>query len=252
MSLLSKLRSGLKIGRMQKKNSSYSSASIAGLEKRLGYFFKDKKLLELALTHPSSNLNDNQAPNNQRLEFLGDSILGAVLSSELFSLFPEENEGSLSRKRSFFARGSHLAQLGLRMGLEECIKMSPAEIRNKGNQRSSTIEDAVESVVGAIYLDGGFEVTRSCILNWIGDLNLRLRNRSRPLNPKGKLQEIVQAKEKKQRIRYDLLKQTGPDHAKSFLIEVCIGEETIARGEGRSKKEAESNAAVEAIRKLEK
>ena len=107
------------------------------LESKMGYRFSDLNLLDLALTHPSFNTKEAGKPSNQRLEFLGDSILGAVLSSELYALYPNEKEGDLSRKKSFFARGSKLAELGKSLGLEKVIKMSPSERKNNGHFRAS-------------------------------------------------------------------------------------------------------------------
>ena len=143
-----------------------------------------------------------------------------------------------------------MAELGSYLQLDKVIKMSPTEIRHKGNHRPSTLEDAVESLVGAVYLDGGFENARNCILNWIGDLRSKLDERKGSINPKGQLQEIVQAKYPKIRIRYNIIKQSGPDHAKSFVVELCLDGEIISEGKGNSKKQAESSAAAKAIQHL--
>jgi len=249
MKFISKLQSRFR-GTNHEVPPSIEKSNLWLLEEKMGYHFSNISLLELALTHPSYNLNNAHKPNNQRLEFLGDSIFGAILSSKLYEIFPNENEGSLSRKRSFFARGSHLSELGLTLGLNKYIKMSQSEIQSQGNCRPSTMEDAIEAVVGAIFLDGGFEESKSCVLRWIGDLSSKLEKSDPLLNPKGKLQELVQAQNDKEKVRYHLLKQSGPDHAKRFLVEVCIGGKKIAEGKGNSKKQAESSAAAKALQKL--
>ena len=250
MSLFSKLKSRFRGSENTKVSHLKFSEPLRRLEKKMGYQFQNIRLLELALTHPSYNIKNAKRPNNQRLEFLGDSILGAVLSAKLYELYPSEDEGSLSRKRSFFARGSHLAELGSYLQLDKVIKMSPTEISHKGNQWPSTLEDAVESLVGAVFLDGGFEKARKCILDWIGDLRSKLDERKGWINPKGQLQEIVQAQYPKDKIRYNLIKQSGPDHAKSFVVELCLNEKKISEGKGNSKKQAESSAAAKAIQNL--
>jgi ribonuclease-3 len=247
MNFFSKLRNRLRGNRNHLKNRRDSNSDVLLVEKNTGYAFRDPALLDLALTHPSYNLKDAAKPNNQRLEFLGDSILGAVLSNELYRIYPEENEGSLSRKKAYFAQGAFLAELGLSIGLNKVIKMSPAELKNKGNLRPSTLEDAVEALVGAIYLDGGFRHAEHCIIRWIGDLQQKLEERTAMMNPKGKLQELIQAQDTKKKIRYKLLQDNGPDHQKTFIVSVIIGEETIAKGQGKSKKEAESEAAEKAL-----
>ena len=250
MSLFSELQSRFRGSGNREVSQPKLAEPFRRLEKKMGYRFKNIRLLELALTHPSYNIKNAKKPNTQRLEFLGDSILGAVLSAKLYELYPSEDEGSLSRKRSFFARGSHLAELGSYLQLDKVIKMSPTEISHKGNRRSSTLEDAVESLVGAVYLDGGFENARKCILDWIGDLRGKLDERKGSINPKGQLQEIVQAQYPKEKIRYNLIRQSGPDHAKSFVVELCLGGKKIAKGKGNSKKQAESSAAAKAIQHL--
>ena len=250
MSLISRLKGRLRVVRNQSRYTKESFADFQFIEKKTGYLFRDLSLLDLALTHPSFNLNGKNRPSNQRLEFLGDSILGAVLSDKLYQIYPGGDEGSLSRKKAFFAQGSYLAELGLSLGLDKVIKMSPTEIKNAGNLRLSTLEDAVESLVGAIYLDGGFKDAQRCVIQWIGDLRIKLEEQSQVMNPKGKLQEIVQAKDTKKKIRYKLLEDKGPDHQKTFLVSLIIGEDAVAEGKGKSKKEAESQAAEKAIRIL--
>lgn len=229
-----------------KKDESVS-AYLQAIEKKIDYRFNDHALLELALTHPSNNTNKNSLPNNQRLEFLGDSILGAILSSELYDLFLDEDEGSLSRKKAIFARGSYLAELASSLNLDKYVRMSDSERMNNGHLRKSTLEDVLEAVVGAIYLDGGYEKTRECVLSWIGDLKTKLEMQRGIFNPKGKLQEFIQSRSVKEKIKYSLLNETGPEHNKRFVVELHVGCKKISDGRGTSKKEAEENAAESAL-----
>ena len=135
MSFISKLQSRFRAARDHGAESGPQITDLTVLEKKMSYVFSDSALLDLALTHPSFNVKDTSKPNNQRLEFLGDSILGAILSAELYHLYPHEKEGDLSRKKSFSARGSQLAELGRFLGLEEIIKMSPLKEKIRGTKR---------------------------------------------------------------------------------------------------------------------
>jgi len=227
-----------------------SRIESAVIEKKLGYKFNNRSLLELALTHPSYNLNKLHEPNNQRLEFLGDSILGAILSSELYELFPEQDEGSLSRKKAIFARGAHLAKLASSLDLNRYVKMSLSERSNDGHLRSSTLEDVMEALIGAVYLDGGYEKTKDCLLRWMGDLKSRLELQKGIFNPKGRLQEFIQSQKEKEKIKYLLLHETGPGHAKQFVVELRVGENKVAEGTGKTKKDAEEKAAEYALKFL--
>ena len=219
-------------------------------EKNIGYVFENPSLLQLALTHPSHNEHNKNKEDNQRLEFLGDSVLSTILSESLYNLFPIEDEGLLSRKRSVLIRGSSLAQIASKLKLEDFLRMSKAELKNKGNQRSSTLEDAIEAVIGAIFLDGGFESAKRCILNWFGDFKKYVNEGQLLYNPKGQLQEILQTDEISPKIHYRVTKEAGPAHQKTFEIDLIIGKKTISSGKGKTKKEAEEDAAVKALQKF--
>ncbi len=229
------------------KSSAVESAKI---EKKLGYKFNNRSLLELALTHPSYNLKKSAEPNNQRLEFLGDSILGAILSSELYELFPEQDEGALSRKKAIFARGAHLAELASSLELNNYIKMSHSERSNDGHLRPSTLEDVMEAVIGAVYLDGGYHKTMECLLRWMGNLKSRLEMQKGIFNPKGRLQEFIQSQKEKESIKYLLIHEKGPGHARQFVVELRIAENKVAEGTGKTKKDAEEKAAEYALKIL--
>ena len=128
--------------------------------------------------------------------------------------------------------------------------MSTAELKNSGNKRDSTLEDAIESIIGAIFLDGGMNEAKKCILEWFGDLKSNLNKAQILYNPKGQLQEIMQELETSPRIKYNLTKEQGPPHRKHFEIELVVGKKTIGSGKGKTKKEAEENAAIQALQMI--
>ena len=213
----SKLQSRFRKSATDKSTKYSEEKSLRDLEAKMAYRFKDFNLLRLALTHPSYNIKNPANPNNQRLEFLGDSILGAVLSAKLYDLYPNEDEGSLSRKRSFFARGTHLVKLGSFLKLEKVIKMSPTEIKHKGNKRSSTLEDGVEALIGAIFLDGGYDpaskFVRECWKEMLDTVDLVTKD------PKTTLQEWAQA-HSLELPKYSIVNTEGSAHQPTFFVEV--------------------------------
>lgn len=220
------------------------------LELKMGYSFQNSSFLELALTHPSFNEKEQNQSNNQRLEFLGDSVLGVILASQLHAIYPEEDEGSLSSKKALLAKGSTLVELALKLEIQDYLKVSPSERRNKGHRRASALEDALEAMIGAIYLDGGMTAAKNTVLNWYGNLETFLSLKLAKFNPKGQLQEMIQADLPKDKITYHLIEQNGPPHKKSFLVEVRISGEPKGQGYGKSKKQAEETAAFQALNKL--
>ena len=223
------------------------NAKLDELENYIGYSFQNKDLLTQALTHPSFNEHDQSKPDNQRMEFLGDSILSAILSEALYIAFPEEDEGSLSRKRAVFIRGSSLAKIANELRVDNFLLMSVAELKNSGNQRSSTLEDATEAIIGAIFLDGGIGEAKKCILNWFGDLPDKLVQEQHSYNPKGQLQEFFHEKSISDKIQYRISKEEGPPHKKHFEIDLIVGKKTLGSGVGSTKKEAEEEAAKQAL-----
>jgi ribonuclease-3 len=222
-------------------------STLNELEGKIGYSFSNKELLTLAVTHPSFNEHNKDREDNQRMEFLGDSILSTVLSNALFHLFPAEDEGTLSRKRAVLVRGSSLAKIASTLQVQDFLLMSKAEMKNHGYNRSSTLEDAIEAIVGAIYLDGGMGAATKCILNWFGDLKSKVDQEQVSYNPKGQLQEILQEQENNAKIVYRLTKEEGPPHKKSFEVDLILGKKTLGTGKGKSKKEAEEEAATKAL-----
>ena len=223
---------------------------VEALEARMGYSFKDRSLLDQALTHRSYvNENPGGGPSNQRLEFLGDAVLQLFLTESLFSRFPEEREGVLSTRRAALARGDMLAALGLEIGLDRCLRMGAAESTSGGSSKASALEDALEALIGAVYLDGGPSQARSLVLSLYGDLDRRLAG-TEESNPKGRLQELIQPTHGNKALRYEVVQTLGADHAREFEVAVYLVDREIGRGRGTSKKAAEENAARTALEDL--
>lgn len=225
----------------------FTEKELPEFQQNISYQFNDKSLLVLALTHPSFHQHDKTKPNNQRLEFLGDSVLSLLLTDELYTNLPDANEGELTQYRASLIRGESLAKLARYLGIQNYIRLSPSEQNNKGSQRQSTLEDAMEALIGAIYLDGGIVKTKELVLDWMlnlwGDLTDNLSNH----NPKGKIQEWVQENMPSARIKYKIIGESGPDHARYFESEILINNKSYGTGAGNSKKEAESKAAQAAV-----
>ena len=218
------------------------------LEETLGYTFQDQSLLENALTH-SSYANENRArgiQSNERLEFLGDSVLGMVTADYLYHTHPDLPEGVLTRTRAALVCEESLVEVAQAWGLGKYLMLGKGENAGGGRQRPSIQADAVEAVLAAVYLDGGIEPARRIIQKYILD---REAEKSRNRDYKTALQELVQ-RESGQVLQYRLIGSSGPDHAKVFAVEVDLNGVCVGNGEGHSKKEAEQNAARSAIDKL--
>jgi len=220
------------------------------LEARLEYKFEDRDLLLTALTHPSCSLQASQS-HNQRLEFLGDAVLGMVVAEALFEAFPEEREGVLTRQRSRLVNGEQLSTLAREIELGTYLLMSEAEEANSGRERPSILEDAFEALVGALYLDGGLPCVRRVVMQLLGSLPERLAVAKEAYNPKGRLQEHLQPTLGNEAIEYRLKEASGPDHRKHFTVEVYIDGTCHGTGSGESKKLAEEEAAKEALQRLQ-
>jgi ribonuclease-3 len=222
---------------------------LVALQVRLGHVFARPELLREAVTHPSY-LNEHPAsgPHNQRLEFLGDSVLGHLLTAELFDAFPAESEGALSRRRAVLTNGRALAELALGLGLDVALRLGGSENTPEGRARASNLEDAFEALVGALYLDAGLEVTRARVLAVYGPLPERLSAGLEADNPKGRLQELVQPDHGNAALRYETVQCGGADHAKEYVSTVHLAERPAGTGRGPSKKAAEEAAAREALR----
>ncbi len=221
-------------------------------ETRIGYRFEDSALLTRSLTHPSYLQQFPHAPgHNQRLEFLGDAVLGLILAEYLCEIYPKEREGVLTWRRAALARGEKLAEIARSLGLPDEVLLSEAEISNGGRERNSILEDALEALIGAIYLDGGYPATRDSVRKWFGSLEQHLDRFATDHNPKGRLQEHFQPLLGNDAISYEVVGESGPDHQKLFEVCVRIDGTVHGSGSGLSKKEAEEAAAREALAGLE-
>ena len=226
-------------------------ATRGPFQKRLGYTFKKPKLLKLALTHPSvSHELGEKMENNQRLEFLGDAVLQLIISAELYKRFPTRDEGSLSKSRARLVNREALAERAREIHLGKELSLSRGEDRNDGRNRPSALADAFEAVVGAIYLDGGFIKVKKFIHTQFANQFAEADSGRHKGNPKGELQEILQGKSAVAP-EYRLLETEGPDHDRSFICAVRHSGRELARGSGKSKKNAEMNAAAAAIDSLQ-
>jgi len=217
------------------------------LQALIGYEFNDHRLLDEALTHASlARRFEPRRRSNQRLEFLGDAVLQLALSQILFRLLDEADEGTLSKARARLVSTTALAALARRIQLGEFLQMDRGEEASGGRQRDSILADSFEALIGAIFLDGGMTTCQSVIeLVFAPELADLLRT-PEDQNPKGQLQELLQALNH-QAPTYRLLNTSGPDHLRLFTVEVCWGSKSLARGQGRSKKEAEIVAAEQAL-----
>ncbi|OGD86195.1 ribonuclease III [Candidatus Curtissbacteria bacterium RBG_16_39_7] len=224
---------------------------LATLEKKIGIDFKNIDLLEEALTHRSF-LNEQKNVNrssNERMEFLGDSILSFVVTSFLFQKKRGAQEGELTSLRSLLVRAETLARAAQKISLGDFLLLSRGEGKN-GRSNPTLLSDAYEALIGAIYLDQGFAKVQSFVQKTlICDLKAIL-SETELADMKGKLQMILQ-EEKRQTPTYKLIKQQGPDHAKKFLVGVYIGKKLLAEGEGESLKKASQDAAANALKKME-
>ena len=223
---------------------------FAELQNRLGHPFRDEALLRLALTHPSVAHEANAVTaHNQRLEFLGDSVLGLVLSGALYEKFFAADEGALTKSRAKLVNAGSLAAHARALGLGAHLVLSRGEENTGGRDRTSALADAFESVLGAIFLDGGFEAAREFVWReFTADFG-ELTEAADIENPKGELQERLQA-DSPHAPEYEFLSACGPDHDRVFECAVRHAGAELARGTGKSKKAAESAAALAALEKL--
>jgi len=211
---------------------------------RLGYQFQDEALLELALSHRSIG-----GKNNERLEFLGDSILNYVIGEDLYHRFSDAQEGQLSRLRARMVKGATLAELGKEFGLSEYMKMGSGELKSGGYRRESILADAVEAIIGAIHLenDGDMAVCKRVILAWYQSRLEKLSVKDTLKDPKTRLQEYLQSRQMSLP-QYEVVNVTGQAHQQTFFVECTVeGLEEIAHGKGTSRRIAEQVAAGEAL-----
>ncbi len=215
------------------------------LYKKLDYSFNDKRLLELALSHRSYAKN-----NNERLEFLGDSVVGYVIAEELYQRFTTEDEGNLSRYRSLLVKGETLASIARQFEVGKYLRLGGGELKSGGFRRASILADAMEAIIGAITLDSDIESARKCILNWYKE---RLDNiKTLDLkDPKTRLQEILQAK-KFELPQYHVVSINGKEHAQIFQVDCSVKElKLLVTAEASSRRAAEQKSAGLMLEKIQ-
>ena len=221
---------------------------LSEFEEKLGYTFRNKALLENALTH-SSYANEHRregATSNERLEFLGDAILGLVVAEHLFRTHPDKPEGELTKLRAELVCEKSLAEVAGRLELGKVLKLGHGESHGGGSHRPSMLADAVEAVLAASYLDGGMAVPKDIITRFILQKEPRISGNQ---DYKTRFQELVQ-RHRDQVMAYALVEESGPDHNKTFTVEVSLNGEGVGTGTGSSKKRAEQDAARGAIAHL--
>ncbi len=224
------------------------------LQAALGYRFAGRDLLARALTHRSSiqekNLDAASASDNEQLEFLGDAILGFVVSDALLAAHPAYPEGRLSKLKAHLVSASHLHEVAVRLRLGDYLLLGRGEEMSGGREKKALLANAVEALIAALYLDGGMEPARRFILHHIIGEDSPGADESLATDYKSALQELAQSRRLPQP-RYAIVEERGPEHAKTFLVEVRVGREWVSRAEGMSKKSAGQKAAQQILQRLE-
>ena len=217
------------------------------LQEKLNYRFKDRSLIVTALTH-SSFANEHRCQSNERLEFIGDSVLGMVVAMHLYRTFPQLPEGKMTRMRAELVCEQSLWEVADKLCFGENLRLGKGEALTGGRERHSILADCVEAVIAALYIDGGFEVAKEFI-----DTHILSKLDALGSVPTGdcktRLQELVQKKPGR-KLSYEMLSESGPDHMKVFCAAVYLDGGMIGQGQGHTKKEAEQNAAAKALEQL--
>jgi ribonuclease-3 len=215
---------------------------MSSLEEIIGYEFRDKELLAEALTHKSHATESGSSRYNERLEFLGDSVLGLIVAYYLFLKNPSEDEGFLSKNKSALVSRANLARWAETLGLGRHLNLGAGEHLSGGSHRHSILSNALEAVLGAVYLDGGLPPVEKIVIPWLdGQVPESL-----DADNKSALQELIQKKHKRPP-DYELVSETGPEHDKLFTVRVYLGKKTLGIGAGKNKKEAQQAAARNAL-----
>ena len=222
------------------------SLSLDGLSRSLGYRFQDPGLLQAAVTHRSAGSN-----NNERLEFLGDAVLGYVIAEWLYTLFPEASEGQLSRLRATLVKKDTLAGIARELKIGDYLSLGSGELKSGGFRRDSILADALEAILGGIVMDNGFEACRSSIRRLFADRVSRLSAGDELKDPKTRLQEYLQSR-KLELPDYEVLEVTGQAHNQQFVVECRVkGVQQPCRGRGSSRRRAEQATAESMLAQLE-
>lgn len=219
------------------------------LEDLIGYKFKEKSYLQTALTHSSYVNEHKSSKDNERLEFLGDSVLSLIVSNYIFSYKSNLKEGELTKIRSILVCEKSLMKVAEKIDIGSYMRLGKGEKNSGGNKRASILADAVEALIAAMYLDSDFDTVSKYVLSWLEeDIVIALSNKKN-YDYKSKLQEEIQ-KVKGRTIKYEMLDMKGPDHDRTFTIGVYRDDEMIGTGTGRSKKDAEQISAKDALEKM--
>lgn len=227
---------------------SVAAERIEHIERICNHTFANRELITAAITHPSAVEHLPVSASYERLEFLGDSILGAIVATDLFERFRDMDEGKLTRLKISLVSGKTLSQVSEELGIGECIVFGESEKGTGARGLHAALENVYESVVGALYLDGGYDVTHEFVSRTLGP-HMAPELAERPVSPKSRLQEITQ-REMRCAPEYRLEGEQGPAHSPTFTSVVLVEGRRVGRGIGSSKKEAESVAAADAIARL--
>jgi len=225
---------------------------LVDIEKKIGYTFKNKELLKTAVTHKSyayERTGEDVSKYNERLEFLGDAVLEHIVSVQLYNTEPKLKEGVMSKKRAEIVCESSLSSIIREINLSKDIRLGKCEINTGGNKKDAILADMFEAILGAVYLDGGFEEANRVCLELITSTIKNVLSKETSIDYKTSLQEILQ-KNGTVKIEYKLEKETGKDHLKVFTSSVYFNDKKIGEGSGKTKKMSEQNAAKQAIEKI--
>lgn len=225
---------------------------IESMEEILRYEFKDKKLLRQALTHSSYAANQNTGNDNERLEFLGDAVLELSVSDYLYRTYPDLHEGHMTRMRACLVCENALYQAAKRLNIGEYLLMSYGEEQSGGREKPTILSDAIEALIAALYIDGGFDAARKFIMDFTRDNVESNAVEVMTQDYKTALQEYVQRKYRGSTIRYKVAGEEGPDHKKTFHMQVLMDNEVLGEGHGGSKQSAGQEAARNALKRLNK
>lgn len=220
------------------------------VEEIVGHHFKDQDLIVSALTHPSAAESKQPSASYERLEFLGDAILGAIIADEVFRRYPSMDEGKLTDLKIALVSGKMLSKVSLTMGISKLIMLGDAEAGTQGRGMRSALEDVFEAIVGALYMDAGSAEARRFVLEWLGPY-ITPETAERAINPKTRLQQLTQSGHMRMTPTYKLEGTEGPAHALTFTSVVLLDGRRVGRGSGGSKKESENAAAADAIRRIQ-
>lgn len=219
-------------------------------QQSIGYTFRNLGLLLRALTHPSYiHEHPDEWLDNQRLEFLGDAVLGLVVAEWVFQQYPEFREGEMTRLRAVLVCEEMLARFATQLGLGGLLRLGRGEEERGGRERVANLADALEALIGALYLDGGLELVQALVRRLMAPAAEAILANEADKDVKSRFQEWAQA-EMGVTPRYRIVAESGPDHAKTFVAEVLLGDQVAGRGEGRSKQAAERAAAEDALRRV--